>query len=158
MIERGLYEQFSSNQTNPVTTVKPESKLKRIFRSIGSVLAGLIATVVLSLGTDVLMHSTGIYPPWGQPMNDSQFALATVYRAVYAIGGSYLAAQLAQFQPVQHALALGVIGTILALVGTIATWNAGPEFGRKWYPIALILISIPCGWIGGKLQARKSTK
>jgi hypothetical protein len=46
---------------------------------------------------------------------------------------------------------LGVIGCLLAILGTVATWNSGPEFGPKWYPIALIVIAIPTTWIGGKL-------
>ena len=158
MIERGRYEQFGVERTNDLSTPTSEPKLKRIIRSTGSVLLGLIATVVLSLATDVVMHSTGIYPPWGQPMGDSQFALATVYRSVYAILGSYIAAQFAPFQPMQHALALAIVGMILAIAGTIATWNGGPAYARKWYPITLILISVPCGWLGGKLHARRSQK
>jgi surface polysaccharide O-acyltransferase-like enzyme len=158
MIERGLYEHFSAERTNDLSTATSEPKLKRIIRSTGSVLLGLIATAVLSLATDVVMHSTGIYPPWGQPMGDSQFVLATVYRSIYAILGSYIAAQFAPFQPMQHALALAIVGMILAIAGTIATWNGGPEYARKWYPITLILVSVPCGWLGGKLQARRSQK
>jgi hypothetical protein len=36
--------------------------------------------------------------------------------------------------------------------GTVATWNRGPEFGPKWYPIALMLIAIPTAWLGGNLR------
>jgi len=160
MIEQELYEQFSgaSKGHSTVSTTPTESKVKRAFRSAGAVFAGLIATIVLSLGSDVLMHATEIYPPWGEPMSDSQFSIATVYRAVFGVAGSYIAARLSPFQPMEHALALGVIGFILALVGLIATWNAGPEYGRKWYPITLVLISIPCAWLGGKLHTRRASK
>jgi len=51
------------------------------------------------------------------------------------------------------ALVLGVIGVVLSLIGTIATWNRGPEFGPKWYPLALIVTAIPTAWIGGKLKS-----
>ena len=132
----------------------PESKPKRIF-VVSGLPCRLVATVVLSL--ERCLNALNRNLSMGSTYERSQFASATVYRAVYATA-EVTGCATAQFQPMQHALALGVIGTILALVGTIATWNAGPEFGRKWYPIALVLISVPCGWIGGKLQARKSTK
>ena len=134
------------------------NKSSRALRSVGAVLAGLIAVVVLSTGTDAVLHSTGVFPPLGTPMSDSQFALALVYRTIFAIAGSYLGARLAPNRPMQHALILGVIGFVISLLGTIATWNAGPEFERKWYPIALVLISIPCGWIGGQIQQASSNK
>jgi len=41
-----------------------------IWKSIGAVLAGMFATIVLSLGTDVVLHAAGTFPPWGQPMAD----------------------------------------------------------------------------------------
>ena len=91
-------------------------------------------------------------------MSDTQFAFALAYRTIFAIAGSYLAARLAPTRPMLHALILGVIGFVISSLGTIATWNAGPEFERKWYPIALVLISIPCGWLGGKILQVSSNK
>jgi hypothetical protein len=125
---------------------------RRTFRSIGAVFAGLLVTVILSNGTDALLHATGIFPPLGHPMSNGLFIFATAYRTVYAIGGCYLAACLAPDRPMRHALILGIIGMVLGLVGTIATWNAGPEFGPKWYPLALVLLALPSAWVGGKLR------
>jgi len=34
-------------------------------RSAGAVLAGFATIFILSLGTDQVFHSLGIYPPWG---------------------------------------------------------------------------------------------
>jgi len=48
-------------------------------RRLGAVLAGLVTLAVLSLGTDVALHASGCYPPWGEPMADALF-LATAYR------------------------------------------------------------------------------
>ena len=162
MSTRSTSELVFKPSTNPKAATmnvdNPTTKFARVLKSIGSVLLGLIVVVVLSIATDVLMHATGIYPPWGQPMNDSQFAVATVYRSIYAVIGSYISAQVAPIHPMQHALALGIVGFVIALAGLIATWDGGPEFARKWYPIALVLISIPCGWLGGKFQERKSSR
>lgn len=124
---------------------------RRIGRSIGAVLAGLVAIFILSLGTDVALHAAGVFPPWGQPMNDGLFLLATVYRTVYSVAGCYLTAQLAPQRPMRHALWLGVVGLVLSTVGAVATWNRGPAFGPKWYPLALIALAMPCAWMGGRI-------
>jgi surface polysaccharide O-acyltransferase-like enzyme len=125
---------------------------RRILRSIGAVLAGLFAIIILSSATDMALHATGIFPPLGQPMADGLFLLATAYRIVYGVAGSYLAARLASDRPMQHALALGVVGLVISTAGAAATWNAGPTFGPKWYPLAVIAIALPCAWAGGRLR------
>lgn len=125
---------------------------RNILRSVGAVLAGLLVVIIITTATDALMHATGIFPPWGQPMSDSLFVLAFAYRIVYGIVGGYITARIAPNQPVKHALLLGVIGFVLSLAGAAATWNRGPEFGPKWYPLALIVIAIPTAWLGGKLK------
>jgi hypothetical protein len=124
---------------------------RRILQSIGAVLAGLLFVIIITTATDVLMHATGIYAPFGQPMADSLFLLAVAYRTIYGIAGGYITARLAPNKPIPHALILGVIGSVLGLVGTLATWNRGPEFGPKWYAITIIILAIPTAWIGGKL-------
>ena len=128
---------------------------RRIGRSIGAVLAGFLAVVILSLGTDAVLHATGVFPPWGQPMGDALFLLATAYRIVYGVAGSYIAARLAPDRPMTHALALGVVGLAVSIVGAVATWNAGPAFGPHWYPLSLIAIAMPCAWAGGRLLGVK---
>lgn len=127
----------------------------RTLRSIGAVLAGLVAIFVLSLGTDAVLHAAGIFPAWGQPMSDTLFVLATVYRTVYAVVGCYLTARLAPNRPMGHALALGMLGVVLSTAGAVGTWNRGPEFGPHWYPLALIATSLPCAWLGGWLRAKQ---
>jgi drug/metabolite transporter (DMT)-like permease len=125
---------------------------KNTLKSIGAVLAGFVAVVVLSLGTDLVLHATGVFPPWDQRMSDALFLLATVYRTIYCIAGSYIAARLAPDRPMAHALVLGVVGLVVSTAGAVATWNKGPEFGPHWYPVALIVTAIPCAWLGGRLR------
>jgi hypothetical protein len=125
---------------------------RRILRRIGAVLAGLLAIIILSSATDMALHATGVFPPSGQPMADALFLLATAYRIVYGVAGGYLAARLAPDRPMQHALTLGVVGLAISIAGAVATWNAGPAFGPKWYPLALIAIALPCAWAGGRLR------
>jgi len=130
---------------------KPE---RNILRSVGAVVAGLLFVIIITTATDALLHGAGIFPPWGQPMSDSLFVLAFAYRIVYGIAGGYVTARIAPNKPVNHAVLLGVAGFVLSLAGAAATWNRGPEFGPKWYPLALIVIAIPTAWLGGKLVSR----
>ncbi len=125
---------------------------RRRWRSAGALLAGFVAVIVLSLGTDEVLHTTNVFPPWGQPMGDALFLLATVYRTVYGVVGSYITARLAPDRPMQHALAGGVVGLGLATVGAVATWNHVPSLGPHWYPLALIATAMPCAWVGGKVR------
>jgi hypothetical protein len=128
---------------------------RRIPRRIGAVLAGLLLVVILDVGIDVVMHVTGIYPPWFQPMRTSLWLLAIAYRTCDGIAGGYVVARLAPDRPVQHALALGIIGLVMSTLGVVATWGKGPEFGPKWYPLALVVLAIPNALIGGLLRQRQ---
>jgi dipeptide/tripeptide permease len=121
-------------------------------RSVAAILAGVLTVIVLSLGTDVVLHATGIYPPWFQPMADPLWVLALAYRVVYGVVGGYVAARFAPKQPMKHALIVGFIGLALTILGVAMHWNKGPEYGPNWFVIALILIAIPCAWIGGRLR------
>jgi hypothetical protein len=123
-----------------------------IGRSAGAVLAGLIAIFVLSLGTDQVLHSLAVYPPWGQPMREPGLnLLALSYRIVYGVLGSYLTARLAPRAPMRHALILGAIGLVLSTAGAVV--GIRMDLGPAWYPILLALTALPCAWAGGALYA-----
>lgn len=131
---------------------------RRILRSVGAVLAGFFATFIFSVATDVVLHATGVFPAWGQPMSTALFALATAYRTIYTVAGGYITARLAPDRPMAHVWALGIIGLFAAVAGTVATWNAGPEFGPKWYPLALVALALPSVWAGGRLARRTAAE
>ncbi|MGB6884850.1 MAG: hypothetical protein WBE10_12445, partial [Candidatus Acidiferrum sp.] len=101
---------------------------RQVGRSIVAVLAGLVAGMVLSLATDVLLHLARVFPPWGASMDgyDGALLLATIYRTVYGILSSYIAARLAPNRPMLHAMVLGILGFVVSLLGAAATWNKGP--------------------------------
>ena len=63
---------------------------RRVLRSAGAVLAGFFATFILSVATDLVLHATEVFPPWGQPMSNALFVLATVYRTIYTVAGGYI--------------------------------------------------------------------
>ncbi len=125
---------------------------RRVVRSIGAVFAGFLAVVILSVGTGTVLHLTGVFPALGQPLSDALLLLATIYRTVYGVVGSYITARLAPARPMGHALAVGVVGLVLSTVGAVVTWNKGPAFGPHWYPLALIALAMPTAWAGGRLH------
>src|SRR6266516_4082849 len=100
---------------------------RRIGRSIGALLAGFVTVVILSIGTDMVLHATGVFPPLGQPMRDALLLLALAYRTLYGVAGSYIVARLAPDRPMGHALVLGSIGLAVSIVGAVATWNKLPS-------------------------------
>ena len=126
--------------------------------STRAVFLGFLAVVVLSLGTDQVLHVLHVYPPWGQPMFDPGLnLLALAYRCVYAVLGSWIAARLAPSAPMRHAMALGWIGLVLSAVGAVAAL-AARNLGPLWYPIALVVTTLPCAWLGGILFARGAVR
>lgn len=138
--------------TTPVA--KAGTHARRTGRSVAAVLLGFVAVVVLSLGTDQVLHVLDIYPPWGQPMHDPSLnLLALSYRVVYTVVGGYIAARFAPQNPMRHALVLGVIGTVVGTAGAIATIPM--HLGPSWYPIALVLTALPSAWVGGVLHRRR---
>jgi hypothetical protein len=127
---------------------------RRIGRSIGAVLAGLVVGIAITLVTDVVLHAIHVFPPWGASMVGFEGALllATGYRTVYGVLSSYIIARLAPDRPMMHALVGGVIGLAVSTLGAVATWNKGPAFGPHWYPLALVVLAMPQAWAGGKLR------
>ena len=41
-------------------------------------------------------------------------------------------------------------------VAALVLWNKGPEFGPKWYSVALAVTAVPSVWIGGWWRTRAS--
>lgn len=135
-----------------------EAGWEHLFHSFLAILAGFVVVFVLSVGTDLSLHKIGLTPPLGQPMSNPMFLLATIYRTIYAVIGSYLTARLAPNEPMAHALVGGFIGLAISIVGAVATWNHVPSLGPHWYPLALVVTALPSAWIGGKFRLAQLTK
>ncbi|HMI41148.1 MAG TPA: hypothetical protein VK485_07970 [Sphingomicrobium sp.] len=122
-----------------------------IIRSIFAVVAGFATVVILSTGTDQIMHALGVIPP-GSMWNPWHNALALAYRCLFTIAGGYVTAKLAPRSPMAHVLVLALLGIAGGVAGVVTT--AGLNLGPRWYPIALAVTAFPCVWFGGWLYQR----
>src|SRR3989442_11823935 len=124
---------------------------KKTFKSIIAVLAGFITVVILSVGTDFVLQSSGIFPPQAEPLAYTPLMLmfALLYRCIYTIAGGYVTARMAPDRPMRHAVILGFLGIVAGTIGLAVAWNVSPQ---HWYPIALVITALPCTWLGGRLK------
>lgn len=131
---------------------------KNILKSIFALLVGFVVVVILSLGTDVVLHKLHVFPPWGESVvgYDRALLLATIYRTIFGVIGSYITARLAPNRAMGHALVGGAIGLVLSIAGAAAIWNKGPALGPHWYPLALVVLALPQSWLGGKICVMQS--
>jgi hypothetical protein len=122
-----------------------------ILKGIGAVLAGIVFIVVTHTVTDLVLEKLGIFTPPDQGFDITWMVVtATIYRSIYTVGGGYLTAALAPNRPMLHAVILGLFGIVASTAGAIVTIPR--HLGPNWYPIALIVLALPCTWLGGKLR------
>lgn len=129
---------------------------RRLGRSVAAILIGIVVGVALTLATDAVLHRVGFYPPLGQTTPDGPLVVATAYRIVFSVLGSYIIARLAPNRPMFHALISGVIGVVVSTIGAVVTWNHEPPLGPHWYPVALIVTALPCAWLGAEIYLTQS--
>jgi len=127
----------------------------RLLRSSGAVLAGFVATFVLSVAMDALLHALGGFPAAGAPVSAGLFVAAAAYRAVFTIVGGFVTARLAPGRPMTHAMVLAAIGFAagcVSVVGFYLSDRAG--LGPFWYALSIPLMSAPCVIAGAWLALR----
>lgn len=121
---------------------------KETLKSIGAVIAGFFSLVILSVITDSILEKASIIKT--DPFVENPvwlIAIIILYRTIFNTFGCYLTARLAPNKPMRHALILGVIGVVLTIVVLIAAWDIPP----RWYPVSLIILTLPAAWLGGKM-------
>src|SRR5262245_50902440 len=116
-----MIEEITCQEKSPMSQGQQRGP---VLRSVGAVFDELIAVIVITTVTDLILHAVGVFPPLGQAMSSSAALIATAYRILYGILGGYITAWLAPDRPVFHALVLGGVGLLLSIIGAAATWNA----------------------------------
>lgn len=135
-----------------MTSAQPQ---RNTARSVGAIVAGVVVGLVLTLGTDAVLHAVGVFPPYGQIASNGALAVATAYRFVFSVLGSYIGARLAPNRPMWHAMFLGYLNLLVSAIGAIVTWNREAEFGPHWYPVSLVILALPAAWIGGRIYTSR---
>jgi len=125
-------------------------------RSVLAVAAGVVFIIVLTTLVDLLLHALHFFPPASQPLSDAQCLVATAYRVVISVAGAWITARLAPQRPMKHALILGLVGTLLGVVGVVVTWNM--NLGPRWYPVLLAVLALPQCWAGGRLFESRTAR
>lgn len=124
-----------------------------ILKGIGAVLAGMIFTIVTHAGTDFVLETLGIFTPRNQGFHTTWMVVtATIYRSIFTVAGGYITAALAPNPPMRYVMILGFIGIAAGTFGAIVTIPMG--IAPAWFPIALVVLALPCVWLGGKLRTR----
>ena len=108
-----------------------------MLRSVGAVVAGYF---VFAASAALLFQLSGQEPHASAPL---AFKIASsIWGAVFALVGGWLAAHVAVRRPAAHAAA------------SIA---ARPS-DAMWSPLAAIVVMAPCAWLGGVLAARRKAE
>lgn len=133
-----------------MTTQDMSAPPRRLGRSVLAVVAGLGVNVLLAMAADQAAYAAGLFPqPPEVTYETVPYVIATAYRAAFGIAGAWLTARLAPGAAMRHALILGGIGVLLCTAGLVASFTM--KLGPVWYPLALLLITLPCAWLGGRL-------
>lgn len=126
---------------------------KNFFKGVWAAVAGIAAGFILSIATDILLESTGAMIR--QPFDDNPswlIAIVVIYRTFYTVIGSYITARLSPNNPMKHVMIVGMIGVVIGTVGAIVMWDVPPH----WYPITLVILTLPAAWIGGRIAIRNN--
>src|SRR5262245_6809592 len=144
---------MTTAESAPARDKRAGTTFWNFMRSVLALFLGFVTVVFLSLGTDQVFHVLDVFPPWGEPMNEtSDNLLALAYRCVYGVVGSYVTARFAPHSPMLHVWIGAGIGFVLSTLGIIAAINM--NLGPIWYPVLLALTALPCAWLGGMLHQR----
>lgn len=116
----------------------------------------MIVIVALSIVTDLVFESAGIFSPVNQPelFTSWMAAIALLYRFAYGVLGGYITARLAPSNPQKHVMVLAGIGTVMGILGAVANWKLVSP-GTEWYPILLVPASLVAVIGGGKLAGNR---
>lgn len=126
---------------------------KSIFKSVGAIQAGFALGATLSVATDFLFDKIGIMSMDNFKETSAIIIFIVIfYRFIFNIIGCYLTAKLAPSKPMMHAVIMGITGTIISILGSLAMW----DLAVVWYNIAIILIALPSAILGGKLYLKNN--
>ena len=135
-------------------------KFKSILRSIGAVMAGYLVSALL---TGLTIAALGaLFPASYNPENLEWVVFNVLYGCAFAVVGGYVAARLAPAHPMAHAIVLGLLMAIFAVITgyAISVTPPSPEYANQpgWYYPVLAITVLPSILLGAWLSVRNKNK
>jgi len=119
-----------------------------MLRSIGAVVAGYF---VFAASAVLLFQMSGRDPHADLPFT---FKVAsTIWGAVFALVGGWLAAHVSVSRPATHA---AVVAAVIA-IGALLSLMLDPS-GARWSQLSAIVVMAPSAWLGGVLAAKRKAE
>ena len=123
--------------------------MRPIGRSIVALLAGFSSTVLafLGLGIAVERFTNVLVVPWHSLQLDtpSSFLLVSARLFISVVVGAFVASWLSRERKVGHALVLGLLMLVLALLD-----GAPPESVQPlWFTVVQLVLLVPAAFCGG---------
>jgi hypothetical protein len=128
-------------------------------RLIVAIITGSLITIILSITTDMIMVSLGVFPPLDSGefnFNNRLLLIAFFYRSVYSILSAFVIALIAKEKYRKAVLISGIIGTVIGLIGLVVMWEKSKA--AWWYPVSLVVFAIPLALLGGKIYKKYMLK
>lgn len=127
---------------------------KNILKGIGAIIAGLLAAVLLAVGTDAALRGIGFFPPATNPQayTSLMFLVSLVYSTVFTFIGGFVVGELAPPEPMKYVAVLAVVAALLGIAGIFASWHVLAH----WYVIGQAVLAFPAVWFGGRLATRRA--
>src|SRR5664279_3315933 len=97
-------------------------------RSALALFAGMVVVVALSIGADMAVMTAGYSFEQPAGLSPGLLLFATLYRCLFGVAGSAVAALLAPRRAMLHAMILGGIGFAANIAGLIAQWHLGAHW------------------------------
>jgi len=121
-------------------------------RSVLAVIAGFVATIVLSVACDALVRALApaAFGPDGRTPSPAMMAFGVAYTLLAATAGGFLTGRIAGRREVMHALVLGTVGALATLLIILAA-PAGERTAGMFLSAMLV---IPAAVLGGWLRTR----
>ena len=138
-----------------------ESRLDSMFRSLLSVVAGIVVLTIAAFAIEAAVNPLLLWAfPRALPTPESLLsnpwakAMTFSYGFLCVAAGGYVTAKLAPRRPLRHTAALGITQAALTLAAMVS-----PEGRRasqlQW--IAIAVLSIPSALAGGWLYVRRNS-
>jgi len=128
----------------------------KLARSVGAIALGFVLIGALSVGMDYVVRALmpDAFDADGGTRNSMVLLLTQLYVGVFATFGCYLAARVAGYRPMLHALVLGVLGLVLNIFALTQVWDHAPA----WHNVLGLALVMVWAWLGGKLAEGKSAR